>query len=62
MRWKDAPIVGTTQSSEKKVHRESILKPSSYVARVEDKENNKDDLHRESQQILEHNPAIIRSI
>jgi len=41
MRWREAPVVGTSQTSEKK-KKESILKPSSYIPR-ENKENEKEE-------------------
>jgi len=37
MRWREAPVVGNSQNSEKK-KKESILKPSTYIPR-ENKEN-----------------------
>lgn len=43
MRWREAPLVGTSQPSQSKAFKESILKPSSYTHRVENKENAKED-------------------
>ena len=57
MRWKDAPVVGTSQGSEKKSHKESILRPSSYAARPENKENERSENHVDSYAQHVHPPV-----
>lgn len=56
MRWREAPVVGmSSHVSDKKPHKESILKQSSYVARTENKENdadeNREDYHERHEPI-----------
>ena len=43
MRWREAPVVGMSHTSDKKPQKESILKQSSYMGRVENKENDADE-------------------
>jgi hypothetical protein len=44
MRWREAPLVGASQPTQSKnAFKESILKPSSYTHKVENKENAKEE-------------------